>query len=447
MGSVAGSNDGMGFRSRDESVINCSSGMSTNPFFASGWDNVVSLGQHENLEGSTILSQGEFTNSSYSALVENQGISSNTHLFSYPSDPSLVELAGSGNFSDIVGSYCLTGSGQIPSTKCPPAYDINKEGRRIANNKQSCDGLQQLEAAAFGASSNEKRRKQVLESNSRFDPKKNGEGELQKDPSKENSSVPNEQDDKKPKDELNTGPYTRGKEEIKQSKDDSNSAEAPKDNYIHVRARRGQATNSHSLAERVRREKISERMKLLQDLVPGCNKITGKAVMLDEIINYVQSLQQQVEFLSMKLATVNPELKIDVERILSKDMLHPRNGNSSFMGFSPVMNCNPYCHGVFQPSIPVVPDTNQQLPSMPLAALDNELQSLFQMGFDSSSAIYGLGANGTERSRHKSDSYHMYCICLIFTCIVIFCRTFEPGGLASGKKKVEAKNSKRILLL
>ncbi|KAI5017014.1 hypothetical protein ZWY2020_037392 [Hordeum vulgare] len=36
-------------------------------------------------------------------------------------------------------------------------------------------------------------------------------------------------------------------------------------------------------------------MKLLQDLVPGCNKVVGKAVMLDEIINYAQSLQRQVE--------------------------------------------------------------------------------------------------------------------------------------------------------
>ncbi|XP_057480239.1 transcription factor BC1-like isoform X2 [Actinidia eriantha] len=76
--------------------------------------------------------------------------------------------------------------------------------------------------------------------------------------------------------------------------------------YIHVRARRGQATDSHSLAERVRREKISERMNLLQGLVPGCDKVTGKALMLDEIINYVQSLQNQVEFLSMKLASANP---------------------------------------------------------------------------------------------------------------------------------------------
>ncbi|KAL5204863.1 hypothetical protein ABZP36_009734 [Zizania latifolia] len=95
------------------------------------------------------------------------------------------------------------------------------------------------------------------------------------------------------------------------------AGEPPKD-YIHVRARRGQATDSHSLAERVRREKIGERMKLLQDLVPGCNKVTGKAVMLDEIINYVQSLQRQVEFLSMKLSVVNPRLDFDADEFLPK---------------------------------------------------------------------------------------------------------------------------------
>ncbi|XP_014507075.1 transcription factor BHLH094 [Vigna radiata var. radiata] len=84
----------------------------------------------------------------------------------------------------------------------------------------------------------------------------------------------------------------------------------PKQDYIHVRARRGQATDSHSLAERARREKISERMKILQDLVPGCGKVIGKALVLDEIINYIQSLQRQVEFLSMKLEAVNSRLSI-----------------------------------------------------------------------------------------------------------------------------------------
>ncbi|OIW17198.1 hypothetical protein TanjilG_00202 [Lupinus angustifolius] len=99
--------------------------------------------------------------------------------------------------------------------------------------------------------------------------------------------------------------------------------ETPKQDYIHVRARRGQATDSHSLAERARREKISERMKILQDLVPGCNKVIGKALVLDEIINYIQSLQHQVEFLSMKLETVNSLSNImnsTLEGFSSKDV-------------------------------------------------------------------------------------------------------------------------------
>ncbi|OEL21052.1 Transcription factor bHLH77 [Dichanthelium oligosanthes] len=108
-----------------------------------------------------------------------------------------------------------------------------------------------------------------------------------------------------------------------EGKDDDAAAEEEKaaKDYIHVRARRGQATDSHSLAERVRRERISERMKMLQSLVPGCNKITGKALMLDEIINYVQSLQRQVEFLSMKLATMNPELDADARYQTATAML------------------------------------------------------------------------------------------------------------------------------
>ncbi|XP_024401025.1 transcription factor bHLH62 isoform X2 [Physcomitrium patens] len=97
-----------------------------------------------------------------------------------------------------------------------------------------------------------------------------------------------------------------GSPKVPQKENNQKAKEFSKQDYIHVRARRGQATDSHSLAERVRREKISERMKYLQDLVPGCRKVTGKAVMLDEIINYVQSLQRQVESLSMKVASVNP---------------------------------------------------------------------------------------------------------------------------------------------
>ncbi|XP_017230023.1 transcription factor bHLH63 isoform X1 [Daucus carota subsp. sativus] len=117
--------------------------------------------------------------------------------------------------------------------------------------------------------------------------------------------------------------------------ENSKNSEVKKPDYIHVRARRGQATDSHSLAERVRREKISERMKYLQDLVPGCNKITGKAGMLDEIINYVQSLQKQVEFLSMKLSTVNPRLDFNVDTIFNEKMFPACTSNFPTIGLLP----------------------------------------------------------------------------------------------------------------
>ncbi|XVF06315.1 hypothetical protein REPUB_Repub06bG0036800 [Reevesia pubescens] len=65
-----------------------------------------------------------------------------------------------------------------------------------------------------------------------------------------------------------------------------------------VRARRGQATDPHSIAERLRRERIAERMKALQELVPSCNK-TDRAAMLDEIVDYVKFLRLQVKVLSM----------------------------------------------------------------------------------------------------------------------------------------------------
>jgi len=67
----------------------------------------------------------------------------------------------------------------------------------------------------------------------------------------------------------------------------------------------------------VRREKISERMKYLQDLVPGCNKIAGKAGMLDEIINYVQSLQRQVE-----VRFVGPTFDIGPMKLISLCTVH-----------------------------------------------------------------------------------------------------------------------------
>ncbi|KAK1425670.1 hypothetical protein QVD17_21025 [Tagetes erecta] len=64
--------------------------------------------------------------------------------------------------------------------------------------------------------------------------------------------------------------------------DESSQVVKPRE-VVHVRAKRGEATDSHSLAERT----------------------MGMSVMLDVIINYVQSLQNQIEFLSMKLTAAS----------------------------------------------------------------------------------------------------------------------------------------------
>ncbi|PIM98060.1 hypothetical protein CDL12_29462 [Handroanthus impetiginosus] len=152
-------------------------------------------------------------------------------------------------------------------------------------------------------------------------------------------SSPNSAQSKDMRDQENKG---KRQKKVKACEEKNKSKEEEPKGYIHVRARRGQATDSHSLAERVRRERISERMKLLQALVPGCDKVTGKALMLDEIINYVQSLQNQVEFLSMKLASVNPMI-YDFGMDLEPFMFRPDQNLNSLPSQLPPMqqSCSP----------------------------------------------------------------------------------------------------------
>ncbi|KAF7835995.1 Transcription factor bHLH130 [Senna tora] len=65
-----------------------------------------------------------------------------------------------------------------------------------------------------------------------------------------------------------------------------------------IRAKRGFATHPRSIAERVRRTRISERIKKLQDLFPKSDKQTSTADMLDLAVDYIKDLQKQVQVLS-----------------------------------------------------------------------------------------------------------------------------------------------------
>ncbi|KDP37364.1 hypothetical protein JCGZ_06818 [Jatropha curcas] len=65
-----------------------------------------------------------------------------------------------------------------------------------------------------------------------------------------------------------------------------------------IRAKRGCATHPRSIAERVRRTRISERMRKLQELVPNMEKQTNTADMLDLAVEYIKDLQKQYKTLS-----------------------------------------------------------------------------------------------------------------------------------------------------
>lgn len=69
-----------------------------------------------------------------------------------------------------------------------------------------------------------------------------------------------------------------------------------------IRAKRGFATHPRSLAERVRRTRISERMRKLQEIVPNIDKQTCTSEMLDLAVEYIKDLQKQLKTMSAKRA-------------------------------------------------------------------------------------------------------------------------------------------------
>ncbi|KAL2498155.1 Transcription factor bHLH [Abeliophyllum distichum] len=60
---------------------------------------------------------------------------------------------------------------------------------------------------------------------------------------------------------------------------------------------RGSATDPQSLYARRRRERINERLRILQNLVPNGTKV-DVSTMLEEAVHYVKFLQLQIKLLS-----------------------------------------------------------------------------------------------------------------------------------------------------
>ncbi|XP_027914911.1 transcription factor PIF1 isoform X2 [Vigna unguiculata] len=83
-----------------------------------------------------------------------------------------------------------------------------------------------------------------------------------------------------------------------QSEDVDFESEAKKQVRGSTSTKRSRAAEVHNLSERRRRDRINEKMRALQELIPRCNK-SDKASMLDEAISYLKSLQLQVQMMSM----------------------------------------------------------------------------------------------------------------------------------------------------
>ncbi|XP_073271423.1 transcription factor PIF1-like isoform X2 [Primulina huaijiensis] len=110
-------------------------------------------------------------------------------------------------------------------------------------------------------------------------------------------------------------------------------------------SKRSRAAEVHNLSERRRRDRINEKMKALQQLIPRCNK-TDKASMLDEAIEYLKSLQLQVQMMSSMGCGMVPVMYPGMQRFM------PAMGMGMGMGMGMDMGMNR----------PMLPYPSMQLP-------------------------------------------------------------------------------------
>ncbi|KAE8697520.1 Transcription factor UNE10 [Hibiscus syriacus] len=89
-----------------------------------------------------------------------------------------------------------------------------------------------------------------------------------------------------------------------------------------VSNKRSRAAAIHNQSERKRRDKINQRMKTLQKLVPNSSK-TDKASMLDEVIDYLKQLQAQVHMMNRMNVPPPMMLPMAMQQQLQMSMMAP----------------------------------------------------------------------------------------------------------------------------
>ncbi|KAL9227342.1 hypothetical protein vseg_003039 [Gypsophila vaccaria] len=95
--------------------------------------------------------------------------------------------------------------------------------------------------------------------------------------------------------------------------------------------RKGRAAAVHNQSERRRRDRINQKMKALQKLVPNASK-TDKASMLDEVIEYLKQLQAQLQMMNQVGFMPQMMMPLGMQQHLHQMSLLARMGMGASLG-------------------------------------------------------------------------------------------------------------------
>ncbi|XP_039030754.1 transcription factor PIF1-like isoform X2 [Hibiscus syriacus] len=190
------------------------------------------------------------------------------------------------------------------------------------------------------------------------------------------------------------------------------SADKKKQSRGSTSTKRSRAAEVHNLSERRRRDRINEKMRALQELIPRCNK-SDKASMLDEAIEYLKSLQLQVQMMSMGCGLV-PMMFPGVKQYM------PAMGMGIGMGMVMDMGINrpmmPFPNVLAGSGLPTAPSAAHLDPRFPMPAFHMSPQvpapdpSRLQPNNQSDAMLNPLGMQNPNQARipNFADPYQQY---------------------------------------
>ncbi|KAJ8565489.1 hypothetical protein K7X08_008065 [Anisodus acutangulus] len=129
--------------------------------------------------------------------------------------------------------------------------------------------------------------------------------------------------------------HSRAQREAGDEEDIDNDKKRSKNSSPSTKRKRAAAI--HNQSERKRRDKINQRMKTLQKLVPNSSK-TDKASMLDEVIEYLKQLQAQVHMMSRM--NMSPAMMLPLAMLQQLQMSMMGMGMGMGMGVAGVLDIN-----------------------------------------------------------------------------------------------------------